>query len=63
MQDLGFISLHRELVKKAIWKTSNSNQNVILITLLLMANYSENEWQWKGNKFKVNESEFVTSSE
>ncbi len=57
----GWICLHRELLEKPIWKCSTPKQRSILITLLLMAGHKENEWEWKGEKFKVNPGEFVTS--
>lgn len=33
------------------------------MALLSMANYKENEWEWKGKKFKVMPGQFVTSLE
>src|SRR5699024_10018631 len=44
-----------------IWKDSTPEQKVILITLLMMANHEENEWEWKGEKFKAKPGQFVTS--
>lgn len=57
----GWIKLHRCLLKKAIWKCSTSEQKVILVTLLMMANHEENEWEWKGEKFIAAPGQFVTS--
>lgn len=57
----GWIKLHRVLLEKAIWKNSNLAQRSILISLLLMANHKENEWLWKGQKYKCNSGEFITS--
>lgn len=34
-----------------------------MITLLLMANHRENEWEWQGRRFKVKKGSFVTSLE
>ena len=59
----GWIKLYRKLLDDAIWKTSTPEQCKILVTLLLMANHEENEWMWKGKKFKVKPGQFVTSLE
>lgn len=59
----GWIKLHRELINKPIWLKSSPEQKAILITLLLMANHQEQEWEWQGIKFKVQPGQFVTSLE
>ena len=59
----GYIKIHRELIKKPIWLKSTPEQRAILLTIFLMANHSENEWEWKGEKFKVCPGQFVTSLE
>ena len=61
MASQGWIKLHRELIDKAIWKTSTPEQKIILITLLLMANHEENEWEWNGERFKVQPGQMITS--
>ncbi len=57
----GWIKLHLQLVNKAIWKTSTPSQKVILITLLMMADFKENEWEWDGDRYKTKPGQFVTS--
>lgn len=57
----GWIKLHRELFDKAIWLQSTAEQKVILLTLLLMANHKEQQWEWKGQKFEAMPGQFVTS--
>lgn len=57
----GWITLYRELIKKPIWLNSTPEQKTILITLLLMANHEENEWEWKGQKFTVKPGQMITS--
>ena len=57
----GYMLLYRQLLDKPIWKTSTPEQKLILITLLLMVNHAESEWQWKGKKFKVESGQTVTS--
>ena len=59
----GWVKLHRILLEKAIWIKSNAKQRAILITLLLMANHEQNEWDWQGKRFKVQSGQFVTSLE
>ena len=59
--DKGWIKLYRQLLNKAIWQCSTMEQKVILITLLLMANHEEKEWEWQGEKFKCKPGQFVTS--
>lgn len=57
----GYLALHREIFDKPIWLKSSPEQKVVLITLMGMANFKENEWEWKGEKFKVNPGQFITS--
>ena len=59
--DKGWIKLYRQLLNKAIWQCSTMEQKVILITLLLMANHEEKEWEWQGEKFKCKPGQFITS--
>jgi hypothetical protein len=59
----GFIALHRALLDKPIWRKSTPEQKSILITLLLLANHKEEEWEWQGKRFKVMPGQFITSLE
>jgi hypothetical protein len=59
----GWIMLHRCLMQKPIWLESTSEQKVVLITLLMMANHQGKEWEWKGEKYKADPGQFVTSLE
>ena len=61
MNDDNWLKLHRDLMEKPIWAASTPEQKTILITLLMMANYYENEWEWKGLPFKAKPGQFVTS--
>lgn len=58
----GWIKIHRELMEKAIWKCSSPEHKTVLITLLLMANHKDNEWEWQGKKFTVKPGQFITSA-
>lgn len=57
----GWVKLHRALKDKPIWKCSTPEQKTILITILLMVNHEEAEWEWEGSKFKVKPGQKVTS--
>ncbi len=59
----GFVALYRELLAKPIWQKSTPEQKVILVTILLMANHAESEWEWGGQKFKVMPGQKITSLE
>jgi len=58
---IGYLYLHRELTEKPIWTSSTPEQKVILITLMMMANFKEKEWEWQGKKFKAKPGQFITS--
>ena len=57
----GWIKLYRDLLEKPIWLNSTPEQKTVLITVLMLANHDENEWDWNGKKFKVGSGQFVTS--
>lgn len=59
----GWLKLHRELMDKPIWESSTAAQHSILITLLMMANHKEKEWEFNGKKYKAEPGQFVTSLE
>lgn len=61
MDCIGFLQLHRELMEKPIWTGSTPEQKVVLITLLMMANFKEKQWEWEGKKFVAKPGQFVTS--
>jgi len=61
--DQGWIKLHRCLTNKVIWIESTPEQKTILITLLMMANHQEKEWEWQEEKYKAEPGQFVTSLE
>lgn len=58
----GYFKLYRELFKKPIWLNSSNEQRVILITLLAMANWKETEWDYYGEKIKLNPGQFIASA-
>ena len=61
MIDNGYIFLHRKLLKAPEWRLSTPEQKSVFITILLMANYEANKWEWNGNEFDIKPGQFVTS--
>ena len=59
----GWIKLHRNLLEKAIWNCTTPEQKCVLITIMLLANHSDNQWMWKGKKYTCHSGQFITSSE
>lgn len=57
----GWVKLHRELLDKSIWQESTAEQKVILITLLNMANYAPNKWEFQGERYELQPGQFITS--
>jgi hypothetical protein len=62
VKPIGYFKLWRELLTKPIWLNSTPEQKTILITLLSMANFDAREWEWKGEKYKVERGQFITSA-
>lgn len=63
IQPVGYFKVWRELFNKPIWLNSTPEQKTILMTVLGMANFRENEWEWSGNKFSIKPGQFITSLE
>lgn len=59
---IGHFRVWRELFTKPIWLNSTLEQQVILITLMAMANFQPREWEWQGKKYNVKPGQFITSS-
>lgn len=57
----GWVKLHRCLLDKAVWQL-NDAQRIVFLTILILANHKEKQWIWKGEKFKAEPGQFVTSS-
>lgn len=57
----GWIRFYRCLLDKAVWKCSTPEQKCVLITILLLANHEPNQWIWGGEKFQLQEGQFITS--
>ncbi len=61
IQPNGYFKLWRMLLTKPIWLNSTPEQKAILITLLAMANYKPNQWEWQGEKYECQPGQFITS--
>lgn len=61
IQEEGWIKLHRILLRKRIWNETTPNQKAVLITILLKASHSENEWTWNGIKHRTLPGQFKSS--
>lgn len=57
----GWLRLHRELMDKPIWTEATPEQKVVQMTILMMANHSEKQWEWKGKPYEARPGQFVTS--
>ena len=57
----GWVKLHREILDKPIWTEATSDQIVLLVTLLMLANHREKEWEWHGKPYAARPGQFVTS--
>lgn len=59
----GYFKIHRELFDKPIWVNSTIEQQIILITLLSMANWQPTEQEVDGEKINLNPGQFIASVE
>jgi hypothetical protein len=51
--DKGFIKLYRDLLDKPIWTNSTAEQKVILVTLLMLAQWQPVEWKILGDSIDL----------
>ena len=58
----GWIKLYRCLLADPVWQCGTSEQKVILVTLLLMANHAEKKWQWQGRPYLCRPGQMITSA-
>ena len=57
----GWLKIHRELFTKSIWQESTPEQKVVLMTLLSMANYEANSWEFEGERYELQPGQMITS--
>jgi DNA replication protein DnaD len=57
----GWIKLYRKLLESSAWKCTTPEQRCVLVTIMLMANYADNKWLWKGKQFACKKGQFITS--
>lgn len=61
MARVGYLKLWRSLVDKPIWRQSTPEHKAILIQLLVMADFTENEWEYRNVTYNTKPGQFVTS--
>lgn len=57
----GWIKLHRKVLFSDMYRSLNSKQRDVMTTCLLLANHSENEWEFSGDIYKCKPGQFITS--
>lgn len=57
----GWVKVHRKLLDNPIWKLSTPEQKVVLIAIMLLVWHKANEWEWKGQKYRCEPGQVVTS--
>jgi len=57
----GWIRLYRVLLTKRAWKEAPPKTKVVMITLLLMANWKDATWEWNGQVYHLKPGQMVTS--
>lgn len=53
--------LHRKLLESACWKGTTTQDKILLITCLLMANYQDNKWFNGQKETTISRGTFITS--
>ena len=59
----GWIKIHRKLLESPLWKTSNAEGKVILMTLLLSVTPTPYKAYWNGQEIVVQPGQMITSIE
>lgn len=57
----GYFKIWRDLFNKPIWLNSTPEQKTILISIIKMANWTENSWEWNKKTYHCKAGEFITS--
>lgn len=63
ISNTGWIKLYRCLLEHPLWLNSTSQQKVVLVTLLLLANHAERKWEWQGRPYTCKPGQLITSLE
>lgn len=58
---IGWVKLHRKILGSNMYKSLNSKQRDVMMAVLLMVNFEENDWEWEGEVFKCKPGQRVTS--
>lgn len=57
----GWLKLHRKTLQSDMYRSLNSKQRDVMMTLLMMANHKERTWEWKGELYKTEPGQVITS--
>lgn len=57
----GFLMFYRRIIVEPVWIKANLKQRNILITLMCMANYKSNTWEYAGETISLKPGEMITS--
>lgn len=57
----GWIKLHRKILNSDMYRSLNSKQRDVMITLLLMANHKTKRWEHDGKIYEAKPGQMVTS--
>jgi len=57
----GWIRLYRGLLEHLLWQGGSAEQKTVMITLLLLANHSQNRWLWQGRPYTCKPGQMITS--
>ena len=57
----GYIFLYRSMLKDALWIKGSNTQKLLMVALVLKANWQPGEWIWQGEKFMVGRGQTITS--
>lgn len=61
MNNSGWIRFNRSFLKEPVWQCSTPEQCKILITLLCMANFEPNVWEFNGKVYELKAGQMITS--
>jgi len=59
--DRPFLGINKDIFRTPLWLKSTPGQKVVLITLLEMVAYQDNQWEWQGKQYTVRRGQVITS--
>jgi hypothetical protein len=58
---IGWVKLHRKVLHSDMYRSLTSKQRDVMLTCILLANHSENDWEFDGKIYKCKPGQFITS--